>query len=97
MNQEPKHHMNLVETHPSGVEEWRCPQCEFRFVMQWTPYKKLVLEEGDSYALHSASKGDIQIQMPDVQNKPESEDTSILSVELRSALDDFLKDMDFGD
>ncbi|MBE2222977.1 MAG: hypothetical protein IAF02_15640 [Anaerolineae bacterium] len=97
MNQQQKHQMNLVQTHSSGVEEWRCPQCDHRFVMQWDPYKKLILEEGDSYSLHSARKGDLQIQMTEVQHKSESEDTTFLSDELRSALDDFLKDMDFGD
>lgn len=97
MNQEQQHHMNLVETHPSGIEEWHCDQCERRMVMQWTPYKKLVLEEGDNYALHSAQKGHVQMQDATVHTQTKFEDTPILSEDLRDALDDFLRDLDFGD
>ena len=92
-----QHQMELVETHDTGAEEWHCPQCQCRFVMQWAPYKKVVLEEGDNYALHSAKKGDIQLGTPRVNDRVESDDLGIMSNELRDALDNFLKDLDFGD
>jgi hypothetical protein len=64
LNQE-HHQMNLIATHPSGAEEWHCPTCGRRFLMQWPPkYKKLVIESGDEYAIHSGSKGEAQLGLP---------------------------------
>lgn len=97
MNQEQQHRMNLVDTHPSGVEEWYCPHCDRRMVMQWMPYKKMILEDGDNYALHSAYKGDFQLMSAEVESQSEAEEQTILSEELRDALDSFMQDIDFGD
>lgn len=103
MNQEQKHRMNLVDTHPSGVEEWHCPHCEHRMVLQWMPYKKMILAEGDNYALHSAYKGDFQFMSAEVESQSEiesqseAEEQTILSEALRDALDSFMQDIDFGD
>lgn len=50
----PRHEMELERTHPSGAQEWYCPTCGRRFLMQWPPnYKKIVLEPGDEQAYHS--------------------------------------------
>jgi hypothetical protein len=58
MNAEPTHKMELIKSHPSGAEEWCCPICGRRFVVQWTPeYQKTVLEMGDEYAIHNTGKG----------------------------------------
>jgi hypothetical protein len=58
-----QHEMQLEQTHPSGAEEWACPICGTRYLLQWPPaYKKVVLETGDEYALHSCSKGDLAIE-----------------------------------
>ena len=52
------HVMTLMSTHPSGAEEWQCPTCGRRFVMQWPPrYKRIVLKAGDEMVRHTASKG----------------------------------------
>lgn len=57
-----RHEMELERTHPSGAEEWYCPTCGRRFLMQWPPhYKKIVLEQGDENALHSGGKGGLSI------------------------------------
>ncbi|HSL44678.1 MAG TPA: hypothetical protein VK897_14675 [Anaerolineales bacterium] len=62
MNQE-QHEMILEKTHPSGVDEWYCPTCGRRFLMQWPPaYKKIVLEPGDEDATHNGSKVDLPIE-----------------------------------
>ncbi len=56
------HQMRLRTTFPSGAEEWDCPTCGRRFVMQWSPkYKRIVLEQGDAHAAHSATKGSLKI------------------------------------
>ncbi len=58
-----QHEMHLATTHPSGAEEWACPMCGRRFLMQWPPaYKKVVLEAGDEYAIHSCGKGGMAIE-----------------------------------
>lgn len=52
------HKMYLVETKPSGYQEWYCPECGRRFLMQWPPnYEKIVLTPGDFNAVHIGSVG----------------------------------------
>lgn len=53
-----KHHeMILEKTHLSGVEEWYCPDCGRRFLVQWPPaYKMIILEQGDKDIRHNVSK-----------------------------------------
>lgn len=57
MNQE-QHEMVLEVIHVSGEEEWHCLICGRRMLIKWQPhFKKVILEVGDVYAMHSASKG----------------------------------------
>lgn len=88
-----QHEMCLEKAHPSGAEEWYCPTCGRRFLMQWPPkYQKIVLEPGDEYALHSGSKGGLRmgsLQISEAKDEPE------LSEELRAALDEVLENLDF--
>jgi hypothetical protein len=58
-----KHHeMILQETHISGVEEWYCPTCGRRFLVQWPPaYKMVILEPGDKDTQHSVSRSNTRI------------------------------------
>ncbi|SRR6266496_1635582 len=51
------HEMIFEKTHSSGVEEWYCPDCGRRFLVQWPPaYKMIVVEQGDKDARHNVSK-----------------------------------------
>jgi hypothetical protein len=86
------HEMELIATRESGAEEWLCPTCGRRFVMQWPPnFKRVILEEGDEDVIHSGGKGGVQMQPPTAQ---EVEDTEpVLSAEMRAALEE----LDFGD
>jgi len=57
-----QHHEMILElTHASGAEEWACPTCGRRMAINWHPWKKIVLEQGDMYAAHSASKGGLRL------------------------------------
>jgi hypothetical protein len=57
-----RHEMQLATTHASGAEEWFCPTCGRRFLLQWPPlYRKIILEPGDEIAIHSCSKGGLRI------------------------------------
>ena len=51
------HEMVLDRTHISGVEEWYCPTCGRRFLVQWPPaYKMIILEPGEQDTRHNVSK-----------------------------------------
>jgi hypothetical protein len=87
--------MHLEKTHPSGAEEWACAACGRRFVMQWPPaYQRVILEAGDEAAVHSGGKGGLQIGSPQVS---EAEAEPPISAELRAAIEEALKDIDFDD
>ncbi len=57
--QESETHIILVtRTYPSGAQEWYCPTCGRRFIVQWTPeYSRVVLECGDECAIHNTDRG----------------------------------------
>jgi hypothetical protein len=85
MNEYERHEMTLVASHDSDADEWHCADCGRRFVMTTRPeYHKVVLDPGNEFAIHSGSKGQIQIGSATVI---ESVDR-ILSDELRAALDE---------
>jgi hypothetical protein len=51
------HELQFERTHPSGAQEWFCPTCGRRLLMQWPPsYEKQVLEAGDERASHTGGK-----------------------------------------
>jgi hypothetical protein len=51
------HEMILEKTQVHGMEEWYCPDCGRRFVMQWPPaYRMILLEAGDQETRHSVSR-----------------------------------------
>jgi hypothetical protein len=94
MSNQEHHQMQLEKTHPSGAEEWLCPTCGRRFLMQYPPkYKKIVMEAGDEHAAHSGGKGGLQMG-PLQMNQDEDHD---LSDELRNALNEALSDIDLDD
>lgn len=56
MQAQEHHAMVIAEAYPSGAEEWYCPICGYRFLMQWPPhFKKIILAEGDQTAIHSSA------------------------------------------
>lgn len=72
MEPQEKHSMVIASTHPSGAEEWVCPTCGRRILMEWPPhYRKIVLEEGDPNAIHSGSKGGLQLGIQQIE-QPEN-------------------------
>ena len=51
------HDMVFEKAHLSGMEEWFCPSCGRRFLVQWPPsYKMVVLEPGEKETRHNLSK-----------------------------------------
>jgi hypothetical protein len=93
-NSQQHHEMQLEKTYASGAEEWHCSRCGRRFLVQWEPqYKRIVIEGGDEYAVHSGGKGGLQMGSLHVNHN----DEPVLSAELRAALEEALENIDFGD
>lgn len=61
MDDPQQHEMILDGTNGSGEENWYCPTCGRRMLITSHPWKKVVLEQGDFYANHSASKGGLKL------------------------------------
>ena len=98
MAQVEQHTMELTKTYESGAEEWHCPVCERRFIVQWPPkYKKIILDPGAEYAIHSGGKGGVVMQSTQLQsnghNGANSDKEPNLSDEWQAALEE----LDFGD
>ena len=78
-----QHHVMVLENvYPSGDEDWYCPTCGRRFIVNWEPkFRRTVLEIGDEYASHTGGKGGLQMgtmQVTPVDN-PISKDETVIS------------------
>jgi len=94
MHEQEQHEMSLETTHPSGAEEWACPTCGRRFLLQWPPnYKKIILERGDEYARHSGGKGGLRMSAIQVTN--ENEETSLNEEQKLTPWLEWLESVDF--
>lgn len=68
------HEMVFEKTHISGVEEWYCPSCGRRFLVQWPPsYKVIILEPGEKDTRHNLSKVNSRMGAPQVTQTKEPE------------------------
>lgn len=56
------HETQLAQVHPTGVEEWYCPTCGRRVIIQWNPFKWVVLETGNDDVAHSGGTGGMWIR-----------------------------------
>ena len=89
-----RHVMQLNDTHDSGAEEWYCPICGRRFLMQWPPnYKRIILEHGDEGAVHTGGKGGVDLSSSSFGPEGDAPDEASdgepgLSQELMDALDE---------
>lgn len=90
-----QHEMRLEKTYSSGAEEWFCPMCGRRFMMRVQPqFNIMILEAGDELVSHVGSKGGLRIGKPHtgvIEEEPQ------LSDELRAAIEEALKHIDFDD
>jgi hypothetical protein len=60
-----RHEMQLKRSHPSGAEEWHCPDCQRAVVMHHQPefgrLKVIVLTPGDELASHHGAVGGLAL------------------------------------
>lgn len=82
------HHMTLFVTHPTGAQEWTC-SCGRHLVIQYMPYKMIVLAEGDTAAMHSGGAAMPGVELPiDAQAGPETHDPRL------DVFDNFVHDLE---
>ncbi len=56
------HEIVVVKKHESGAEEWFCPTCRRRFVVNWSPeYQCIILTPGDEVAIHNIARGALTV------------------------------------
>ncbi|QKG19304.1 hypothetical protein [Actinomadura verrucosospora] len=59
------HTMRMIRAEASGTEEWACPICGRRMLLQWPPhYSKQILDPGDESATHIGSSTDLPGEEP---------------------------------
>lgn len=66
MPQQEHHIMSHTGTLESGEDEYYCPTCGRRILLQMDPYMKTVIHAGDDYAIHSGGKGGLMIGQPEI-------------------------------
>jgi hypothetical protein len=94
MQTDRQHHMNMTQIFSTGAEEWSCPRCGRRFILQIAPaYQKIVLEEGDTSVPHSGAKSGMHMEASE-SDRVEAE-TAPENEERLDAWKQFLKDIDF--
>jgi hypothetical protein len=72
------HQLELHAVLETGVEEWVCPECGRRFLVEWPPeYNKIIIEVGDDQAIHTGVRQ--QVEPPD--DPPPSEWDEVLDAE----------------
>ncbi len=78
-----QHEMVLEETKSTGEENWYCPTCGRRMIITWDPWNKVVLEQGDFYAFHNASKGGMSLKSTQIRpaNEEDTSSTTETSIE----------------
>lgn len=68
------HKTKMVLQYPSGAQQWDCLSCARSVLWQWHPrVKSIVLEEGNSGAIHSGSAHESLILESDLVDPAEKE------------------------
>lgn len=70
-----EHHVMMVaKRYENGTEEWVCPTCGRRFLLQWGPeHKRIILEPGDEAVAHSGGSGGVSMGAAEIHPAPTSE------------------------
>ena len=57
-----QHEAGLVHQYETRAEMWGCARCGYLVIIKWTPFRKIILVDGDLTASHTISKGGVQMQ-----------------------------------
>jgi len=91
MTNDQTHQMVLINSHTGGAEEWICPECGRRILIEWLPdFHKIVLDEGDMDVAHSGSKGGLIMGLNEIIDL--NEDREVVSA--HTSENDIVLDID---
>lgn len=63
----PVHQMEITAETETGWEIWTCPDCGRKLMIQWEPFTKLTIFDGDEYAMHAGGKGGLTVGSMEVR------------------------------
>jgi hypothetical protein len=90
VSQPEQHEMQIMEKYPSGTEEWFCPVCGRKFLLDWPPdYKKIILEIGDESAIHTGGKGGLSMGPTKISKATEPDLPEAVRTTLEKILEKF--------
>jgi hypothetical protein len=73
MLSEQAHRMELKTIHPSGAEEWSCPECGRHFIAQWEPkFRRVILNQGEEQVNH-VGQGMMNVQVESLDRHAEDD------------------------
>ncbi len=89
MSENERHTMVRIKKNEDGSEEWHCPTCGRRFLMEWPPkFKRTILEPGNENVTHVGGKGEMGMGLSfgetDVQNGEPQTDVELTPVDDQS-------------
>lgn len=105
MDTDNQHQMVIVHQHEDGSQEWHCPTCGRRFIMQWPPnYHRTILEPGDETAVHTGGMKPVEMKQVEPESstfiEPESAeeafDPSSLMDPYLAPFERFIQDLDLS-
>jgi hypothetical protein len=83
MSAQNQHTMVIARELEDGTQEWVCPTCGRRILMQWPPhYKRTVLESGDENASHSGAMGGLHMGQAEIAPVEQEETLPAESLDL---------------
>jgi len=88
------HEILVVKKHATGAQEWLCPTCGRRFIVQWMPeYQCIILDAGDETAIHNTSRGALVV----LSNEIAPDDRSLSPFTDWLSHTDLIRKLDDGD
>jgi hypothetical protein len=68
MESQQQHTMELAKQYSSVAEEWYCPSCGRRLILQWPPnYKRIILDPGNENVNHNGGPSSFQVDVSIIQ------------------------------
>ena len=78
-NQPEQHEMVVTQTFSSGAQEFFCPVCGRRFIIEWPPnYRRIILEPGNEQVIHSGGTGGLVMGPTSMEAREEVQDSANL-------------------
>ena len=60
MTSRTNHQMKLT-SEAEGTQQWECPDCGRVMLIEWQPWRRVVVVRGDEHAAHSGATGGLEM------------------------------------